>query len=44
MSAYVLAKQMGGDAQLVAATVTMQTLVSFLTIPLLIAFSQWYAT
>lgn len=43
MSAYVLARQMGGDAQLVAATVTMQTLVSFLTIPLLIAFAQWYA-
>jgi hypothetical protein len=36
MSAYVLARQMGGDAHLVAATVTVQTVVSFLTIPLII--------
>ena len=37
MSAYVLARQMGGDAPLVAATVTMQTAVSFFTIPAVIA-------
>ena len=41
MSAYVLARQMGGDAALVAATVTMQTIVSFFSIPLLIALAQW---
>jgi predicted permease len=40
MSAYVLARQMGGDAALVAATVTLQTVVSFITIPLLIVFAQ----
>jgi predicted permease len=41
MSAYVLARQMGGDAPLVAATVTLQTVVSFLSIPLLVVFAQW---
>jgi hypothetical protein len=41
MSAYVLARQMGGDAPLVAATVTLQTVVSFVSIPLLIVFAQW---
>lgn len=41
MSAYVLARQMGGDAPLVASTVTLQTAVSFLSIPLLIVFAQW---
>ena len=43
MSAYVLARQMGGDAPLVAATVTMQTIVSFFSIPLIIALAQWLA-
>ena len=36
MSAYVLARQMGGDASLVAATVTVQTLVSFISIPVFV--------
>lgn len=40
MSAYVLARQMGGDAPLVAATVTMQTAVSFFSIPLIILLAQ----
>lgn len=40
MSAYVLARQMGGDAALVATTVTLQTALSFITIPLLIWLSQ----
>lgn len=40
MSAYVLARQMGGDAPLVAATVTMQTVVSFFSIPLIILLAQ----
>lgn len=36
MSGYLLAKEMGGDAPLYAAVVTIQTAVSFFTIPLLI--------
>ena len=40
MSAYVLARQMGGDATLVATTVTQQTLLSVVTIPLLIVFAE----
>jgi predicted permease len=40
MSAYVLARQMGGDATLVATTVTLQTLLSVVTIPLLIIFAE----
>jgi hypothetical protein len=43
MSAYVLARQMGGDAPLVAATATLQALVSFLSIPLLIRLVEWLA-
>lgn len=43
MSAYVLAREMGGDAPLVAATVTVQTAVSFATIPLIIVLAQWLA-
>ena len=41
MSAYVMAKQMGGDAALVASTVTVQTAVSFLSIPLFITLAEW---
>jgi malonate transporter and related proteins len=40
MSAYVLARQMGGDAPLVSSTVMIQTLVSFVSIPLLIMLAQ----
>lgn len=40
MSAYVLARQMGGDAPLVATTVTVQTVVSFFSIPLLIILAE----
>ncbi|NJM30647.1 MAG: AEC family transporter [Rhizobiales bacterium] len=40
MSAYVLARQLGGDAPLVAATVSMQTMVSFFSIPLIIMLAQ----
>jgi predicted permease len=40
LSAYVLARQMGGDAPLVAAIVMMQTVVSFLSIPLVIQLAQ----
>lgn len=34
MNGYVLARQMGGDAQLYAAIVTLQTAASFFTLPL----------
>jgi predicted permease len=39
-SAYVLARQLGGDAPLVATTLTVQTAISFLTIPLFIWLAQ----
>ena len=42
MSAYVLARQMGGDAPLVAATVTMQTIGSFFSIPAVIALARMF--
>jgi malonate transporter len=37
MNGYLLAKQLGGDAELYAAVVTLQTAVSFLTIPAVLA-------
>jgi malonate transporter len=37
MNGYVLARQMGGDAELYAAIATIQTAVSFLSIPLALA-------
>jgi malonate transporter len=37
MNGYVLARQMGGDAELYAAIATVQTAVSFLSIPLVLA-------
>ncbi len=40
MSSYVLARQMGGDAPLVATTVTIQTIVSFFSIPIMIALAR----
>lgn len=41
MSAYVLARQMGGDAPLVASTLTVQTALSFLTIPLVMMVAEY---
>jgi len=35
-AAFVLAKQMGGDAQLMAELITLQTLVAFVTMPVAI--------
>jgi len=35
-AAYVLAKQMGGNAQLMAELITIQTLAAFLTMPVAI--------
>jgi len=43
MNGYLLAKKMGGDAQLYAATSTVQTVVSFFTIPLFLWLAQTYA-
>lgn len=39
-SAYILARQLGGDAPLMAAIVTAQTLVAMLTLPLVIYVNQ----
>jgi predicted permease len=37
-SAYILARQMGGDAPLMAAIVTAQTLLAFVTMPVVLSF------
>ena len=37
---YTLAREMGGDAQLMAAIITATTLVSFVTMPLVIAIAR----
>lgn len=39
MNGYVLARQMGGDAELYATVTTQQTLLSFLTIPAVLAIA-----
>lgn len=41
-SAYALARQLGGDADRMAAYITMQTLLSVMTLPLCIWLSQLY--
>ena len=41
MNGYLVAREMGGDAPLFAALVTVQTAVAFATIPLVIAVAQW---
>ncbi|VAV89253.1 Auxin efflux carrier family protein [hydrothermal vent metagenome] len=43
MNGYLLAKKMGGDADLYAATSTVQTVVSFFTIPLILWLAQNWA-
>jgi len=40
-SAYILARQLGGDAPLMAAIITLQTLLAMLTMPLLLG---WYGS
>lgn len=40
MNGYVLARQMGGDAELYAAIVTVQTAAAFLTIPAVLAIAN----
>jgi predicted permease len=42
MNGYVLAKQMGGDAPYYATLVMLQTVMSFITIPLIIWLAQAY--
>ncbi len=37
MNGYLLARQLGGDAELYAAVTTLQTALSFLTIPAVLA-------
>jgi hypothetical protein len=37
-SAYVLARQMGGDAPLLAQIITLQTILAAITMPIAIAF------
>ena len=43
MNGYLLAKQMGGDAELYAAIATVQTAVSFFTIPLVVSVTSYVA-
>ncbi|ASY62431.1 Transporter [Sinorhizobium sojae CCBAU 05684] len=43
MNGYLLAKQMGGDAELYAAVATVQTAASFFTIPLVLAITGYVA-
>ncbi|MDQ0320328.1 putative permease [Pararhizobium capsulatum DSM 1112] len=43
MNGYLLAKQMGGDAPLYAAVATIQTVVSFFTIPLVLVIADYVA-
>jgi predicted permease len=43
MNGYILAKQMGGDAELYAAVATIQTAVSFFTIPLVLFVTSYVA-
>ena len=40
MAAYTLARQLGGDAPLMAAMITIQTLLSFLTMPLWLSLGE----
>jgi predicted permease len=42
-NAYIMAKQMGGDARLMAALITLQTLLAAVTVPLSRAFLPWLA-
>jgi len=41
MNGYMLARQMGGDAELYAATAAVQTMVSFVSIPLFLVLADY---
>ncbi|MEZ5811500.1 MAG: AEC family transporter [Rhizobiaceae bacterium] len=43
MNGYLLARQMGGDAELYAAVTTMQTIISFFSIPAVLAIAAMLA-
>ncbi len=40
-SAYTLARQMGGNAPTMATIITVQTALSFITLPLTVLIAQW---
>ena len=40
-NAYIMAKQLGGDARLMAALITLQTLLAMVSVPLARAFLPW---
>jgi predicted permease len=42
-NAYILARQMGGDAPLYARILTLQTVAAIVTIPVALAVAQWLA-
>jgi predicted permease len=42
-NAYIMAKQLGGDARLMAALITLQTLLAAVTVPLSRVFLPWLA-
>lgn len=41
-SAYVMARQMGGDAPLLAQIITLQTILAAITLPVAIALAAWF--
>lgn len=41
-SAYILARQLGGDTDLMAAIITAQTLLAMVTLPLMLGISYWW--
>ncbi|MCB9125811.1 MAG: AEC family transporter [Caldilineaceae bacterium] len=43
-SAYTLARQMGGNAPVMATIITLQTAISFVTLPITVTLVQWVAT
>jgi malonate transporter len=43
MNGYLLARQLGGDAELYAATTTLQTIIAFFTIPMVLAITAQLA-
>lgn len=43
-SAYTLARQMGGDAPVMATIITLQTALSFVTLPITVSLVQWMGT
>ncbi|WP_058834194.1 AEC family transporter [Luteimonas abyssi] len=42
-NAYIMARQMGGDAPLMASLITLQTLLAVVTVPLAMQLPAWFA-